>query len=205
MHWVKERTLSITTACRAPATASVPQIGSTGQRPRATMMQLAALLLSLPLLSSCLKVTPQDSLGPNRHEHARARMIELALQHTDLGFSWLQAADASLSAPEQASQSLEMWFDVSSRETPARAWEVVLERETRLTVQVRAEEPFEGTAYADLFQHTRTGLRHIGSLPTDGTPVTVTSGACRTILLRVQPELLARGRIRVQIAVAQFQ
>lgn len=177
---------------------------SPGQESRAPLRLIVFAIALAVVLSSCLRVEPDDLVGPDIYGPAVEALIDTGVAETALGAQWIAAGEQALAEPRQVSARHDEWMNVHPRETPARAWVFTVRPGSPMVIRITAAPRFTGAVFADLSVVRRSGTasstRHIGSLPTDGTPVSVRSGREILLLVRLQPELLATGRIHVALS-----
>lgn len=162
---------------------------------------LAFALAAAGLVAGCRTLpSPGELFAPaSPHERYADSLRQAGLADTAVGRAWLAAADHALTAPVAAELPAREVLFFDPAEPFAAAYRLRLRRGQRLRVQVAAESGAAGRFFLDLFEQAGRG---------DDEPRRVAGAEAREelvhevagdglYLLRLQPELLAGGRLEV--------
>ncbi len=143
-----------------------------------------------------------DRLRPLTPRQRYARALENAgLAHSALGVEWLSAAARALEDPMTAAPAYEFDAVLDPGRPAALALSLRLEDGQRLDVRVTIAPDAQGCVFVDLFRRsTRAQEPHaIESAPENSSSLSYEASAADTYVVRVQPELLAEGRLHVAV------
>jgi peptidoglycan LD-endopeptidase LytH len=162
---------------------------------------LAALLLAwLPGCQQPLRTVQRALQPPSPHE-AYTRALESAgLHDTALGRAWTDAARSVLAEPVAVDPPFEEVFYVDPSAPRALAYAVTVRRGQRLTVEVALTSDTPGRVFVDLFEpdQARPDGRAAASADEGSTRVEHPAPRDGILVVRVQPELLRGGELRVR-------
>jgi peptidoglycan LD-endopeptidase LytH len=137
---------------------------------------------------------------PSPHE-AYTRALESAgLHDTALGRAWIDAARVALAAPVAVDPPFEEVFYVDPSAPRALAYAVTVRRGQRLVVEVALVSDTPGRVFVDLFEpdQARPDGRPAASAEDMSTSVDHPAPRDGALVVRVQPELLRGGELRVR-------
>lgn len=171
---------------------------------------IAALALLLALTSLVLTFlaggfrSPRDALReffrePTPHEAYMVGLSQSGLSTSALGKDWMEAARAALSQPFPTEMPYQEEAFFSPDEAMALGYRISLRRGQMLSVTVELEGTSQTRVFLDLFRVAPDTLRppvHVFS-PALGEPLVFEPRRSGDYILRIQPELLRGGRLRV--------
>jgi peptidoglycan LD-endopeptidase LytH len=133
------------------------------------------------------------------HQRYARSLVKGELAHTALAIDWLAAAARALQQPVTVSVPFVEEALVDPARPNSLGYAVTLERGQTLTVQVSVVTDTPGRVFVDLFEPTNRASTHrpVASAPEDQTELTHEAQRSGTYLLRIQPELLRGGHLRV--------
>jgi murein DD-endopeptidase MepM/ murein hydrolase activator NlpD len=139
------------------------------------------------------------------HQRYASSLAEGGLAHTALATDWLTAAARALAQPA----ALTVPFTEDALVDPARpvslGYAVTLKRGQKLDVQVTVVTDRPGQVFVDLFEPVaddESNRRAVASARQDETSLSYEARRSGIYILRIQPELLRGGRLRVTSAPA---
>jgi murein DD-endopeptidase MepM/ murein hydrolase activator NlpD len=139
------------------------------------------------------------------HQRYASSLAEGGLAHTALATDWLTAAARALAQPA----ALTVPFTEDALVDPARpvslGYAVTLKRGQKLDVQVTVVTDRPGQVFVDLFEpdaDDESNRRAVASARQDETSLSYEARRSGIYILRIQPELLRGGRLRVTSAPA---
>lgn len=148
-----------------------------------------------PLESAWQRFRPETP-----HQRYARSLVEAELTHTALATEWLAAADRSLLQPA----ALTVPFTEEALIDPARpvslGYAFALKRGQKLDVQITVVTDIPGQAFVDLFEPAADGestRRLVASARQHETDLSHEARRSGVYLLRVQPELLRGGHLRI--------
>jgi len=162
---------------------------------------LVIALCSVLLLSACGKAptlsVPVDP-PPENHDDYATRLIRSGLDSTELGRRWLASASDVLNRPTEISLPYSESGDFLAHEPRAIAFQFSGQKGSGLHVDLQRTEPFTGRLFVDVMRvsidNTGDRYRHLATLPTNVSTLSLALPADGDYLLRIQPELLGRAR-----------
>ncbi len=138
------------------------------------------------------------------YERYQAQLRELKLDATALGRDWITAGKASLSAPQPVELPYRETRYLDPRAAAAQAYRLELERGQRLSVLVELPDssPLRVRIFLDLFflPDSSSPPQLVASAEAGSWQLEYVAMRPGTYLLRVQPELLRGGRVRVTLS-----
>lgn len=138
---------------------------------------------------------------PTPHETYLLGLSQAGLSTSALGQDWMEAASTALRRPLPVELPYQEEAFFSSDEAGALGYRISLRRGQQLTVDLRQEEFPGARVFVDLFRVAPDTLRppvHVFS-PAVGEPLAYEPRRSADYILRIQPELLRGGRLRVVI------
>ncbi len=182
------------------------------RKKRAVSSGVAALALLLALTSLTLTIlsggfrSPTESIReffrePTPHEAYLLGLSQSGLATSALAQDWMVAARSALAGPLQLELPYQEEVFFSPDEAMALGYRISLRRGQRLSVDVEVNGARETRVFLDLFRSAPDTLRppvHVLS-PPENAPLVFEPRRGGEYILRVQPELLRGGRIRVVI------
>jgi murein DD-endopeptidase MepM/ murein hydrolase activator NlpD len=161
---------------------------------------IALAMMDWPLRSFWPNLRPQTP-----HQRYASSLAEGGLAHTALATDWLAAAARALAQPA----ALSVPFTEDALVDPARpvslGYAVTLKRGQKLDVQVTVVTDRPGQVFVDLFEPDADGesnRRAVASARQDETALSYEARRSGSYILRIQPELLRGGHMRVTSAPA---
>jgi murein DD-endopeptidase MepM/ murein hydrolase activator NlpD len=152
-----------------------------------------------------LQLIRQRLRGETPHQRYARSLAEGGLADTALATEWLAASARALQQPV----ALTLPFKEDALVDPARpvslGYAVPLERGQQLDVQVTVVTDTPGQVFVDLFApipDDRPDPRPVASAGQDGARISYGVAESGTYVLRIQPELLRGGRLRVTSGAA---
>ena len=132
------------------------------------------------------------------HQRYTRALLEGGLAHTALATEWLAAATRALQTPAALSVPFTEEALMDAARPVSLGYAVPLKRGQTLTVQVTVETDTPGRVFVDLFPPgTGPETQPVASAEGDGNALSYDARQSGTYVLRVQPELLRGGRLRV--------
>lgn len=158
------------------------------------------------LLASCdqRKEIIADIYQPRYAHEAYTHILKTAgADQSRLGQLWLQAATAALSSPVHIETPYATDIYVSDDEATAFGYRFEGRRGQIVTISLTIDAPDEGDVYMDLYRLSEEEAPiHFASADTTYHKIEFEPKTDQAYVLRIQPELLRRGRYRLEIRSA---
>ena len=147
----------------------------------------------------------QQRLWPETpHQRYARSLVDGALAHTALATEWLSSAARALEHPTTVAVPFVENALIEPARPVALGYAIALKRGQRLDVQVAVTTDTPGRVFVDLFEPRPEGpsqdvpaRRPVASAGDDRTSLSHEAGRSGVHVLRVQPELLRGGHVRV--------
>lgn len=138
------------------------------------------------------------ALRPASPHDAYARGLERAgLAGTALARQWLDAATRALDAPLEARPSFVEVAAFPPDQPHALGYRLALQRGQRVRAVAEPEQAADARVFLDLFEVRDDERRPVASAASESSALEVEIRRSGTYVLRVQPELLHGGRVRI--------
>jgi peptidoglycan LD-endopeptidase LytH len=190
-------------------------VASLRRRPPFARRTIVALLAPLTLIPLACDLADSDSIGRpylprSAHQAYGYSLIQARLTQAALGRDWLTAGEQALEQPAVVAlpHAADVGFDAST----AAAWGYRISGRAgqRIRAEVRVEALERVEMFVDVFRVNAGALAHIATAPP--TPALAEGAEKHAVewqvlepgdyIVRVQPELLRAGAVRVEIRAA---
>ncbi len=143
----------------------------------------------------------EESYQPrSEHEAYSLGLISSGLDHTRLGTLWLEQAQLALSNPTLIQTPYAANIYVSDTEAKGFGYQFDAIVGQKVTITVEENTPQAGMVFIDLYRANTEGeLEHLATADTLHNQIVFEPLANHTYAIRVQPELLKKGRYRIEI------
>ncbi|HTV02213.1 MAG TPA: M23 family metallopeptidase [Luteitalea sp.] len=159
--------------------------------------RVAVVAAWLAMSMACATSSPLSRLTreSSPYEQYVDGLRDAGLDGTALGRDWLQAGEQALTRPAPVTLPLAESGYFEAATPSAAAWRFDLPRGRRLVVDVQLDAAAPARLFVDLFTIADDGTAsRVRSLPAGSTTLTYDAERDGVIVVRVQPELLRRGR-----------
>jgi murein DD-endopeptidase MepM/ murein hydrolase activator NlpD len=151
-----------------------------------------------------LEILQQRLRSETAHQRYARSLVEGALSHTALAVEWLSSAARALEQPVTVAVPFAENALIDPARPVALGYAIALKRGQKLDVQVTVTTDTPGRVFIDLFEPLPDGPRQdapvrrpAASADDDRTSLSHEAGRSGVYVLRIQPELLRGGHVRV--------
>ncbi len=156
-----------------------------------------------------LEIIQQRLRSETAHQRYARSLVDGALSHTALSADWLSSAVRAIERPVTVSVPFAENALIDPARPVALGYAIALKRGQKLDVQVTVTTDTPGRLFIDLFEPLPEGptqdapaRRQAASADDDRTSLSHEAGRTGVYVLRIQPELLRGGHVRVTSAPA---
>jgi len=165
------------------------------------MAPLGAYVYVILSLIACQEMRTLTSMKRDfPHQIYAQRIKQAGLTDRQLGAAWIQTSQIALDSALTAEIPFAMKGRFRSTEVNAIGWQFSLKRGTSLRIAVDWDSPDSANLFMDVFYREENGnFKRIHSAPEDSLTATFTCKETGNYVLRLQPELLARGTFSLAV------
>lgn len=166
---------------------------------------MSATLAIMLMIAGCQEPTEviEENYQPRYlHDAYTHGLYDSGLSETQLGRLWVEEAEKALSSPQVIKTPFATHIYVSETEAKGFGYQFEALLGQEVTIRLQEEKSQDGEIFMDLFRindDPEVPLHHVASADTILNEIIFEPKADRTYILRLQPELLRKGKYRLEI------